>query len=179
MPKGLIEVDGRPWLEHQLDALRHHGLRQVVVVLGHHADAYRAVLDSRSVVCAVNPEPDRGPFSSLQVGLEALPSGSGAWILPLDVPCPAEEVWRELEQHGMGPAVDAAVPTYQGHGGHPVLLSPELVARLLALPVEHPDSRLDRQLHQLPRERVVRIEVRDPRVLDNLNTAEDFRRHQA
>lgn len=177
MPKGLIDVNGRPWLEHQLDALKHHGLKSVLLVLGHHAEAYRPVLESRHARFVVNPAPDRGPFSSLQTGLAALPHGSAAWVLPLDVPCPSEEVWQLLQRKGAEAPVDAVIPTYQGRGGHPVLLSAGMVEKLLKLPADHPDSRLDHQLHQLPLDRICRAEVKDPRVLDNLNTTEDFVRH--
>jgi len=177
MPKGLIDVDGRPWLEHQLDALRRNGLRNIVVVLGHHAERYLPILEQRSVRHATNPAPDRGPFSSLQVGLAALNPGSSAWVLPLDVPCPSREVWMALQQKFADDSSEVVLPTYGGRGGHPVLLSSSMVQALAALPVDHPDSRLDRQIHALSADRVGRVEVKDPRVLDNLNTAEDFARH--
>jgi molybdenum cofactor cytidylyltransferase len=178
MPKGLIDIDGRPWLEHQLDALKHHGLRNVLVVLGHHAELYRPVIEARSVRQAVNPEPDRGPFSSLQTGLAALPRGSTAWVLPLDVPCPSQEVWMALQQRFSEGGAEVVMPVVEGRGGHPVLLSAEMVTRLLQLALEHPESRLDHQIRALPEDRVARIEVKDRRVLDNLNTAEDFARHR-
>jgi CTP:molybdopterin cytidylyltransferase MocA len=170
-------MDGRPWLEHQLDALRHQGLRSVVVVLGHHAERYLPILEPRMVHHVTNPLPDRGPFSSLQAGLSALTPGSAAWVLPLDVPCPSQEVWTALRQAFSSSSVDVAMPVYDGRGGHPVLLSGDLVASLQGLPVDGPHSRLDRQIHALPHERIARVEVKDPRVLDNLNTAEDFARH--
>lgn len=178
MPKGLIDVDGRPWLEHQLDALRHHGLRNIVVVLGHHAERYLPILEARSVRHVLNPAPDRGPFSSLQSGLSGLSPGSTAWVLPLDVPCPSQEVWMALQQKFVEASFDVVLPTYGGRGGHPVLLSGAFVSQLASLAVDHPESRLDRQIHALAVDRVARVEVKDPRVLDNLNTPEDFARHR-
>lgn len=83
-----------------------------------------------------------------------------------------------LQQKFAEASPDVVLPTYGGRGGHPVLLSSAMVSALIGLPVDHPDSRLDRQIHALPVDRVARVEVKDPRVLDNLNTVEDFARHQ-
>ena len=35
VPKGLVEVNGRPFIDHQLELLRRNGVRQVVLCLGH------------------------------------------------------------------------------------------------------------------------------------------------
>ncbi len=35
IPKALVEVDGRPFVEHQLDLLRENGVRRVVLCVGH------------------------------------------------------------------------------------------------------------------------------------------------
>ena len=87
MPKGLIEVGGRPWVECQIEALRRAGISKIIVVLGHHQEAYEPVLRGRGVTIAVNPDPERGPFSSLQSGLGSLDAGAvAAWVLPVDVP---------------------------------------------------------------------------------------------
>src|SRR5437879_4674848 len=95
-PKGLMEIDGRPWIEHQLEAFAAIGAR-AIVVLGYDADAYRAALDRCSfaveiaVEIAINAAPERGPFSSLQEG--ARRARGAAFVLPIDVPCPERTVW--------------------------------------------------------------------------------------
>lgn len=53
-PKCLIEIGGRPLILHQLEALADHGVGPVVCVLGHQADAVRAVIGDRAE-CVVNP----------------------------------------------------------------------------------------------------------------------------
>ncbi len=181
-PKGLVRVAGRPWLEVQLEALARAGLARVVVVLGFDRDAYaRALPDlARRVTVELNPDPDRGPFSSLQHGLGAV--AGGAFVLPVDVPAASPPVWSALA-HGLSgggasrgrgpeatprPAYEAAVPTLEGRGGHPVLLAPPLVRRLLAAPAT---SRLD---HELAASRVIHVAVSDPRIRLNLNRPEDW-----
>jgi N-acetyl-alpha-D-muramate 1-phosphate uridylyltransferase len=47
-PKSLLEVAGRPFVEHQMDLLQRHGLRDVVFCIGHHGDQIAAALGDGS-----------------------------------------------------------------------------------------------------------------------------------
>jgi len=178
-PKGLVTVRGRPWIDHQLDAARSAGVRRVVVVLGRDRGPYLQAVPSlaQRALVAVNPDPDRGPFSSLQCGLRALGADGprAAFVLPVDVPAASPEVWRALAAAlaaalPVDSSIDAAVPVHGGHGGHPVLLSSAFAARLLALA---PDDRLDHALRR-PGVAIARVPVVDPRVRMNLNRPEDW-----
>jgi CTP:molybdopterin cytidylyltransferase MocA len=171
-PKGLVAFEGRPWIEAQLAAL---GQRRVVVVLGHdHGRYLEAIPDlAKRAEVVVNPDPDRGPFSSLQVGLAAL-GASGppapAFVLPVDAPAASPAVWRALEE-ALGPELDAAIPAFQGHGGHPVLLAAPFMARLGRLDPASPEARLDVALRSA---KALLVETGDPRVRMNLNAPEDW-----
>jgi CTP:molybdopterin cytidylyltransferase MocA len=178
MPKGLIEVQGRPWIDRQIESLKRAGAGKIIVVLGHHRDAYERVLKAHNIETVINPDPDRGPFSSLQAGLEMLGTeAKAAWVLPVDVPCPSRAVWESLEQEASVRSTDATLPVHLGRGGHPVRLSLEFSRRLLGVSPEASEARLDHQIHQLPAGQVARVEVSDAKVLANLNTADDFARH--
>jgi CTP:molybdopterin cytidylyltransferase MocA len=205
-PKGLIVVEGRPWIDRQLEALA--GAlpgRRVVLVLGHDRDRYLPVVMGlgRPVDLVTNPDPDRGPFSSLQEGLAAADPGQPVFVLPVDVPAASKAVWQALEaalaqpnapgeaalaqpnapgeaalaqpnapgEAALEGPLEAAVPVHAGRGGHPVLLGPGLVARLLERPAT---SRLDEELRALPQGRIARVPVDDARVGLNLNTAGDW-----
>jgi len=170
-PKGLVLFAGRPWIETQLAALDG---RRVTVVLGHDGPRYlEAIPDlAKRTEVVVNPDPDRGPFSSLQVGLAAV-SGSAEgsiFVLPVDVPAASAAVWRALEE-ALGPELDAAIPIFEGRGGHPVLLAPPFIARLCGRDPASPDARLDLELRSC---RARRVPTDDPRVRMNLNAPEDW-----
>jgi molybdenum cofactor cytidylyltransferase len=117
-------LDGRPLLDHVIDALRAAPLREIVVVTRRGRGIPQA-LDLRGVV---NPTPADGLSSSLRVGLAAIAELSGA---------PVEAVLIALgDQPRVDPAVirrllDAArstnrpiiVPTYDDDASpNPVLL---------------------------------------------------------
>lgn len=170
-PKGLVVVDGRPWIVRQLDALAD---RRVILVLGHDRERYLEAVPGlgRSVDVVTNPDPERGPFSSLQVGLSVVDPRKPAFVLPVDVPAALPGVWGALET-ALGQA-EAAVPVQDGRGGHPVLLGPALIVRLLARP-NAAECRLDEELRKLAQAgRVVRVPVEDPRVRLNLNAPGDW-----
>lgn len=168
IPKGLVSVEGKPWLLHQLDAARKVGIERVIVVLGYHADAYlKAIPDLKFVL---NSDPSRGQFSSLQRGLQEVGS-SGAFLLPVDTPCPALDVWERCAR-ALSPQVEACVPVFEGKGGHPTLLGPTFVAHLLALTPA--SSRLDHEIHRLPPEKVARPDCADAKIKMNLNTPQDW-----
>lgn len=186
-PKGLVIVEGRAWIERQIASFGACGGRRVIVVLGRARDEYAAALswiDEASkggatlgdvrVTVALNEDPDRGPFSSLQVGVRALKgdgaSLSAAFVLPVDVPAPDESVWRALAAGAEG--ADASVAVFEGRGGHPVLCSAALLDDILATSLDAADARLDAKLRG--RKSVRRVDVADARVLANLNRPTDW-----
>jgi CTP:molybdopterin cytidylyltransferase MocA len=166
-PKGLIDVAGRPWIAHQLEAIG----RPVIVVLGHDRESYLPVLASFDAVVVVNEAPHRGPFSSVLAGARA--ASGDAFVLPIDVPCPGEAVWRALDAAAGLPGVLACVPVYAGRGGHPVRCARSLLDRLARVPEDASDYRLDAQLRKLGTD-VARVVVDDPRVTMNWNQRADF-----
>ncbi len=186
-PKGLVIVEGRAWIDRQIASFGAYGGRRVIVVLGRARDEYAAalawiddasasgaMLGDVSVTVAVNDDPDRGPFSSLQVGVHALKgddaSLGAAYVLPIDVPAPDESVWRALAAGADG--ADASVPVFDGRGGHPVLCSAALLDDILATSLDAPDARLDAKLRG--RKSVRRVDVADARVLANFNRPTDW-----
>ena len=44
IPKALVDVAGKPFVVHQLELLRRHGIRRVVLCVAHLADQIEAVL---------------------------------------------------------------------------------------------------------------------------------------
>ena len=81
--KLLAPLNGRPVLQHVLDALDAAGVSDVVVVLGTDAEAIEAAIGWRSERRVTNPDPGRGLSSSVGVGLEAVPEHAAAALIVL------------------------------------------------------------------------------------------------
>ena len=122
--KLLAPIGGRPVLQHVLDALAAAEVGDVVVVLGGDAAAIEAAISWRGERRVVNPEPERGLASSLQVGFESVGKESGSVLVALgDQPLVSAEVIRSLIDAPVRRGRPIVVPTYADERGHnPVLL---------------------------------------------------------
>jgi len=187
-PKGLLKVDGLSWYQHHIDRFKLSGGKHVVLVLGHGAQAYlddfgwtpntdgQWVSDKgMNTAVAINPQPDRGQFSSIQCGILPVVQGKfpGAFVLPVDMPSPERKIWQNLIQY-LTNASSACIPSHNGRAGHPVLLSKRFLKHLLSKSPELPESRLDRQIGLLHKKEICYVDVDDPNVLKNVNTQLDF-----
>ncbi len=155
------------------------GASPVAVVAGDDLPALRSALGARSGVRWVhNPAVDStGPRESHLLALDALPSDRPAWFTPVDVPPPEARVLQAVAA-GYTAAVEApfaALPTFDGRDGHPVLAGPTLIRRLYE---GEPGDRID-ALFAWATRRLVRVPVNDPAVLGNMNRPADYLRFAA
>jgi molybdenum cofactor cytidylyltransferase len=123
-PKQLLEIEGKPLLQHILDAVATGPFDQVVVVLGHASEEIAARIHLPvGARIVVNPDFALGQSSSLRAGLRAASGETSAAVILLgDQPGVSPEAMRmvvEAWRAGDGPVVQAA---YQGRNGHPTLL---------------------------------------------------------
>jgi CTP:molybdopterin cytidylyltransferase MocA len=125
-PKALAQFEGRPLLEHVLDAVREAGIDEIVVVLGHAADEIEDGIDWLSERRVRNPDP-RHLASSLQVGIAAIteidPPVRGVVIALGDQPRTRPEVIRALIGAARTTDRPVVVPHYSdGGGANPVFV---------------------------------------------------------
>jgi CTP:molybdopterin cytidylyltransferase MocA/SAM-dependent methyltransferase len=125
-PKALALLEGRPILEHVLDAVRTAGIDDIVVVLGHDAQEIEDGIDWLSEQRVRNPDP-RHISSSLQVGLSAVleidPPVKAVVIALGDQPRTRPEVIRALIAAGRSDDHPVVIPHYaDGGGANPVFL---------------------------------------------------------
>ncbi len=123
-PKQLLPLDGRPLLQHVIDAAASAPLAGIVLVLGYAAEEIVAAIDlPPDAVVVVNPLWDDGQAASLRAGLDAiLESVHGALILLGDQPDVRTDAIRALaEAHAADPAPILRA-AYRGRASHPVVL---------------------------------------------------------
>jgi len=169
-PKALIELDNRPLLEHLLAPFLLRQFGDVVVVLGHHAEALCPIVKRSGFRHVVNPDPDRGRTGSVQIGLSAVRAGVRAiFVQPVDCPIILPETYITLAEAIS--SFDVVIPSYHAKHGHPPLVSAELFPRVMAVA---PDEPL-RDVLRAPGVRRRYVEVDDPGVLVNVDCPEDLK----
>ena len=122
-PKQLLDLGGKPVLQHVVDAAAAAPLDEIVVVLGHAASDVAAAVALPATGCfVVNPDHASGQSTSLRAGLQAAPEAAAAVILLGDQPgirpdaiASVIEAWRT----GHPRVVQAS---YGGTAAHPTLL---------------------------------------------------------
>lgn len=124
-PKQLLELEGKPILQHVIDAVSSCGFAEIVVVLGHAAADIEAALDlPEGARIVVNPDHTDGQSTSLRCGLASIaPDSDAAALFVGDQPrlgvAAIDEVVRAFRSSG-GPVARAV---YRGTPGHPVIVT--------------------------------------------------------
>jgi molybdenum cofactor cytidylyltransferase len=133
-PKSLLQLGGVPLIRRHLIALSGAGVDEVVVVLGHHADAIEPQVRDFPVTLARNPDPDAGQVSSLRVGLAALASPVDAVLVALaDQPLVnAQDITTLIAAYKRRGAHEVMVPQVGGVPGNPVIFSADVRTAILA-----------------------------------------------
>lgn len=134
--KQLADLDGRPLLEHAIEAMTSSDVGRVVVVLGAGAEAVSAKLDFHGGEPIVCERWEEGQSASLACGLAELSECEAVVVTLGDQPrVSPEAIRRVIAARGGGAAAVRA--TYRGAPGHPVLLERELFERLRDVTGDH------------------------------------------
>ncbi len=164
-PKAGARLRGRTLLGHVVALARAAGLEPVIAVVSGSPDVPEGVLP------VINPKPERGLSSSLQLGIGAVPPGKAALVLLVDQPTLAPaSIAAVLAARGSRPILAAQS---DGRLAPPVLLEPEAfpVVTMLA-----GDIGLREVFHRNPN--LVHV-VPVPAHAPDIDTADDLARLEA
>ena len=147
----------------------------VIVVAGNNQAAIAPIVYASGAFLVVNPDPARGQFSSLQIGLQdVLNRGRDAALLTLvDRPPAAASTLEKLRDSfasAFGSTTWAVVPEYAGKHGHPVIVGREMIEKFLRGPV----TATARDVEHENQEHIAYISVDDPFVTMNVDTPQDY-----
>jgi molybdenum cofactor cytidylyltransferase len=147
----------------------------VIVVVGKNHPALAPLIYASGAALVSNPEPERGQFSSLQVGLqEVLNRGRDAAMVTLvDRPPAAASTLQSLRacfDEVVPQGKWAVIPEHNGKHGHPMLIDREMIEVFLKAPPTATARDIKHQFHS----RIAYLTVGDPNVAVNVNTPEDY-----
>ncbi len=146
----------------------------VVVVAGANESALAPIVYASGASIVVNPDPGRGQFSSLQVGLhEVLNRGRDAALITLVDRPPVSAATVDLLRAAIESAPDnvwAVVPEFSGKHGHPYVAGREMMEAFL----QAQPTASAREIEHRHQDRIRYVVVDDPFVAMNINTPEDY-----
>ena len=146
----------------------------ILIVAGKNESDLAAIAYANGASLVTNPDPSRGQFSSLQVGLhEVLNRGRDAAIITLVDRPPVSSATVQLLRDAFESArqdIWAVVPEVSGKHGHPYLVGRELMEAFL----QAPPTASARDVEHRYQEHIQYVAVSDPFVALNINTPEDY-----
>jgi molybdenum cofactor cytidylyltransferase len=172
-PKQLLPWGETIVLQRVIDCVAASCLERAILVLGARAEeiAGRITLPHK-VQAVVNGDYRSGMDSSVRCGIRHAPPEAEALMLilgdqPFLEPDLIDRLLEEHRAHGQG----ITIPTYRGRRGHPVLFGARFRRELLLI-----GDQGAREVVQRHREAVREVAVSLPRILEDLDTPEDYRR---
>ncbi len=162
-----------------IDLLQQHS-DLVIVVAGRNVAELEPVVDAHGAFTVVNPAPERGQFSSIQVGLrEVLNRGrDAAFLVPVDRPPVLPATVRNLRTAFLAADTDvwAVVPEVLREGtavhGHPILVGREMMEQFLRAPA----TSVARDIEHQHQQHILYLRLADARIAANIDTPEDYQR---
>jgi molybdenum cofactor cytidylyltransferase len=171
--KPLLPFGPRTVVESCIENFRNGGVSSIVVVIGQdaRAESLRKHLEEAGVIIAVNPDPMSEMSASIASGVRVLPESTKAiFINPVDhAAVPGEVIGILMDEWDQGARL--VKPTWNGRGGHPVLIDMRFRAALLNL---DPERGL-KGLLQTHLDQVRRVAVNSNCIARDMDTWDDYR----
>ena len=171
--KPLLDFGGMPLLSRLLEECRQSQADAVVVVLGHEKERILKQVDFSGAQVVENPNYKSGQTSSFQSALEAMDSGTEAFLnLPVDHPLVTGKEIDALIQayRNRNDTSKIFVPSFEGQEGRPVLFEISLRQEILALDPDEPVNGIIERF----RDCVSRVPVANPYIMKDMDTPEDY-----
>ena len=136
-PKALLPLGDEVFLTRILRILSEAGLSYPRLVLGRDAAIIRKHVGDYPANILVNPDPDRGQLSSIQLGISGLPENfEAAMLWPVDQPAVSLETARRLIALFVTKDCRIAVPLRGGKRGHPAIFHRTLFYEFMDAPMD-------------------------------------------
>lgn len=129
--KLMMPFQGKPMLNHVVNASLNSNLTQTFVVVGHQSSEIKNLVQSDDIQCVENEQWETGMASSIVAGISQLKQFDGFLILLGDMPLVTPKLINEIIVHG---SVDKIVtPIKNGLYGNPVFFGAKFRDELLTL----------------------------------------------
>jgi molybdenum cofactor cytidylyltransferase len=129
--KLMMPFQGKPMLNHVVNASLNSNLTQTFVVVGHQSSEIKNLVQSDDIQCVENEQWETGMASSIVAGISQLKQFDGFLILLGDMPLVTPELINEIIVHSSADKI--VIPIKDGLHGNPVFFGSKFRDELLTL----------------------------------------------
>ena len=129
--KLMMPFQGKPMLNHVVNASLNSNLTQTFVVVGHQSSEIKNLVQSDDIQCVENEQWETGMASSIVAGISQLKQFDGFLILLGDMPLVTPKLINEIIFHGSADKI--VIPIKDGLHGNPVFFGSKFRDELLTL----------------------------------------------
>ena len=170
-PKALLPLGDEIFLTHILRILHEAGLPKPAIVLGRTAALIQPRIWEWPADILINPDPDRGQLSSIQIGFSFLdPRVEAGMIWPVDQPAVSKDLIVRLTQLFIESASLVAFPSCSGRRGHPAIFHRTVFREFMEAPLMEGPRKV---LFRHERESAV-LPTEESACVEDIDTPEDY-----
>jgi molybdenum cofactor cytidylyltransferase len=170
-PKALLPLRDDAFLTRILRTLKAIGMPKPVIILGKAASLIQPQIKDWPADIYINPNPDRGQLSSIQLALSHIPPEFVAGMIwPVDQPAVSENLVRRLVDLFLISGSRIACPLYGNKRGHPAIFHRALFREFMEAPLEEGPKKIIIR-HQ---EATALLPTEEPASVQDIDTPEDY-----
>ena len=170
-PKALLPYDGTTFIDSILNKFTEIGCDPIITILGASAELFCNKTNVTKFTYYINPNPENGQLSSLQIAITHLPNDADGFIMTLvDHPLVKPDTYQKLFETAKIHQDKIIVPEFSGQKGHPVYFGRLFFKSILQLP--HIDGA--RMVIRKNPSSVIHLPVEDDGILKDIDTPTDF-----
>lgn len=160
---------GESFIQHIVSSYLKFGCQQVSIVVNRESyshSLFKRICWPKGTLISINEKPELGRFYSLQLGLLKLKANCNVFIHNVDNPFCGHKLLNKL--NSSIEKFDIAIPTFEGKGGHPILVSSYVSEQIL-----HANSNEVLNVF-LKNFRTTSVDFESDIILQNVNTPSDY-----
>lgn len=135
-PKQLLPFGESTIVETVVDNMLGAKFDEVIVVVGHHAEAIQKQLRTRPIKTVFNPDYHDGMLTSAQTGIRTLETSDAFALMLVDQPFITSALIDQVVDAYQQTEKGIALPSYNYKRGHPVVFNQRYARDILALTSE-------------------------------------------
>ncbi|MDD4987088.1 MAG: molybdenum cofactor cytidylyltransferase [Dehalococcoidales bacterium] len=173
-PKQLLPFGRSTFVERAVDTLLNSAVAEVIVVVGHQAEAVVERISSKPVKIVRNPDYRQGMITSIIAGLRLVaPEARAVMIAFIDQPLLNSRTIDNLIRGFLSEDKGIAIPTCQGIRGHPVIFATKYIQELMIVKGDIGG----RQIIDSHPEDVLEVDVASEGIIVDIDNRDDYRHY--